>query len=201
MPDLELIDLGGGFGIPYRKLEAERRLDLDGLRQGLTEMVLDFMDRYGRRITVKTEPGRYVVAESGVLLGHVHALKENDGIAYAGTDIGFNVLARPMLYDSWHDILVYRDGKPVEAEPAEPVTVVGNICESGDIIAKARLLPPLQRQDILAVLDAGAYGYAMSSNYNNRLRPAEVLVRPDGEAVLIRRRENFADLVRTCTDL
>ncbi|MDW7657838.1 MAG: diaminopimelate decarboxylase [Bacillota bacterium] len=200
-PDLEFIDLGGGFGIPYRKLEQEERLDLQELRKGLTEIVLDFMRRYGRNITMKTEPGRYIAAESGVLLGQVHALKENDGIAYAGTDIGFNVLARPMLYDSWHDILVYRDGKPVEFDETEPVTVVGNICESGDIIAKGRLLPPLERNDILAVLDAGAYGYAMSSNYNNRLRPAEVLIKPDGEAVLIRRRETFADLVRTCTEI
>lgn len=200
-PDLEFIDLGGGFGIPYRKLEQEGRLDLQELRKGLTEIVLDFMRRYGRNITMKTEPGRYIVAESGVLLGQVHALKENDGIAYAGTDIGFNVLARPMLYDSWHDILVYRDGKPVGSGETAPVTVVGNICESGDIIAKGRLLPPLERNDILAVLDAGAYGYAMSSNYNNRLRPAEVLIRPDGEAVLIRRRETFADLMRTCMEI
>jgi diaminopimelate decarboxylase len=152
---------------------------------------------------VKTEPGRYVVAESGVLLGTVHALKENDGVAYAGTDIGFNVLARPMLYNSWHDIVVYRGGQSLEAEPdaLRPVTVVGNICESGDILAKHRLLPPLRQGDHLAVLDAGAYGYAMSSNYNNRLRPAEVLIRQDGCAVLIRRRETLADLMRTCLEV
>jgi len=81
------------------------------------------------------------------------------------------------------------------------VTVVGNICESGDILAKHRLLPPLRQGDHLAVLDAGAYGYAMSSNYNNRLRPAEVLIRQDGCAVLIRRRETLADLMRTCLEV
>ncbi|MCK9253451.1 MAG: diaminopimelate decarboxylase [Clostridiales bacterium] len=202
-PDLEFVDLGGGFGIPYRKLDGEAKLDLNELRDGLDQLVDDFVRRYGKPVMVKTEPGRYVVAESGVLLGTVHALKENDGVAYAGTDIGFNVLARPMLYDSWHDIVVYRDGQSLEAEPdaLRPVTVVGNICESGDILAKHRLMPPLRQGDHLAVLDAGAYGYAMSSNYNNRLRPAEVLIRQDGSAVLIRRRETLADLMRTCLEI
>ena len=192
---LEFIDLGGGFGIPYHKLDGEPRLDLDALRDGLTELVEQFVARYGTALTVKSEPGRYIIAESCVLLGTVHALKENDGVEYAGTDLGFNVLARPILYDSWHDIMAWRDGKPLPDDESRPVTVVGNICESGDIIAKARLLPPLQHGDILSVHDAGAYGYAMSSNYNNRLRPAEVLIRENGESVLIRRRESFADLM------
>jgi diaminopimelate decarboxylase len=108
-----------------------------------------------------------------------------------------------MLYDSWHDIVVYRDGQPLEADPdrLQAVTVVGNICESGDILAKNRPLPPLCPGDQLAVLDAGAYGYAMSSNYNNRLRPAEVLIRQDGTAALIRRRETTEDLLRTCLEI
>ena len=134
------------------------------------------------------------------MLGTVHALKENDGVAYAGTDLGFNVLSRPILYDSWHDIVVYRSGLRVPAGQTAPVTVVGNICESGDIIAKGRELPQLEHGDILAVLDAGAYGFAMSSNYNNRLRPAEILIRENGEPRLIRRRETFADLLRTCIE-
>ena len=202
-PDLEFVDLGGGFGIPYHKLDGEARLDLQELQEGLDLLVSDFVQRYGRPVTVKTEPGRYVVAESGVLLGTVHALKENDGVVYAGTDIGFNVLARPMLYDSWHDIVVYRDGQPLAADPdrLQAVTVVGNICESGDILAKNRPLPPLCPGDQLAVLDAVAYGYAMSSNYNNRLRPAEVLIRQDGTAALIRRRETTEDLLRTCLEI
>lgn len=194
--DLEFIDLGGGFGIPYHKLAGEARLDLTVLREGLTRLIGDFVCRYGREITLKSEPGRYIVAECGVLLGTVHALKENDGIAYAGTDLGFNVLARPILYDSWHDILAYRAGQRLPADETKPCTIVGNICESGDIIAKDRQLPALNRGDILAVLDAGAYGYAMSSNYNNRLRPAEVLIRENGEAALIRRRDTYADLLR-----
>jgi diaminopimelate decarboxylase len=197
-PDLEFVDLGGGFGIPYRKLSGEQRLDLDELRRGMTGLVHDFVRRYGRAITLKSEPGRYIVAECGALLGTVHALKSNDGTAYAGTDLGFNVLARPILYDSWHDIIAYRGDQALDTAETHPVTIVGNICESGDIIAKDRPLPALARGDILVVCDAGAYGFAMSSNYNNRLRPAEVLIRLDGEPVLIRRRETVADLLATC---
>lgn len=199
--DLDLVDLGGGFGIPYRKMSGEKHLDIAALRSGLTEQVMDFMRRYGRNITVKTEPGRYIVAESGVLLGTIHALKQNDGVTYVGTDIGFNVLARPVLYDSWHDLLAYRDGKVIDEKKTYPVTVVGNICESGDMIAAKRRLPHLERGDILAVMDAGAYGYSMSSNYNNRLRPAEVLIGSDGKPRLIRRRETFDDLLRTLREI
>lgn len=200
-PDLELVDLGGGFGIPYHKLSGESHLDLNLLRQELTRLVEDFVRRYGRRVTFKSEPGRYIVAECGVLLGTVHAMKENGGTVYAGTDIGFNVLARPVMYDSWHDIQVFHNGQVVESADKKALTVVGNICESGDIIAKDRMLPPVQTGDILAVLDAGAYGYSMSSNYNNRLRPAEILVCENGEAVLIRRRDSYEDLFRGFPDL
>lgn len=200
-PDLELVDLGGGFGIPYHKLAGESHLDLNLMRQELTRLVEDFVRRYGRRVTFKSEPGRYIVAECGVLLGTVHAVKENGGTVYAGTDIGFNVLARPVMYDSWHDIQVFHHGQVVESPDKKPLTVVGNICESGDIIAKDRMLPSVQTGDILAVLDAGAYGYSMSSNYNNRLRPAEILICENGEAVLIRRRDSYEDLFRGFSDL
>jgi diaminopimelate decarboxylase len=198
--DLELIDFGGGFGIPYHKLAGESRLDLEYLRRELTGLVRRFVSRYGREVTFKTEPGRYVVAECGVLLGIVHACKNSGGTAYAGTDLGFNILARPVMYDSWHDIVVYRQGRPVADPERELVTVVGNICESGDIIARDRSLPPVRTGDILAVLDAGAYGYSMSSNYNNRLRPAEVLIAANGDDRLIRRRDRYEDLLRGFTD-
>ena len=200
-PDLAFVDLGGGFGIPYRKLAGEKRLDLAELGRGLAALIQEFNTAYGRELTIKTEPGRYIVAECGILLGSLYALKENHGTAYAGTDLGFNVLARPMLYDSWHDIVVYREGCLTDSTSYEPYTIVGNICESGDVIAKDRHLPPLRSGDLLAVLDAGAYGYAMSSNYNNRLRPAEILVRSDGSAALVRRRETLADLMGTCLNL
>lgn len=194
-PELRLIDFGGGFGIPYHKLAGQARLDLVKLGQELSAMVKAFAEVHGGEILFKTEPGRYVSAESGVLLGTVTALKENGGTDYVGTDIGFNVLARPTMYDSWHDIEVWRDGSPVEGEP-QTQTVVGNICESGDILARDRELPRVERGDILVVLDAGAYGYSMSSNYNNRLRPAEVLIDLEGKDRLIRRRDTYEDLLR-----
>ncbi len=196
IPGLSFVDLGGGFGIPHRKLAGEKRLDLAELGRGLAERIHRFFVRYGRPIRVKTEPGRYVVAESGVLLGTVHAVKTLGGTTYAGSDLGFNVLARPMLYGSWHDLLVYRNHQRLETDQLQKQTVVGNICETGDVLAEERPLPPLKRGDVLVVLDAGAYGYAMASNYNNRLRPAEVLIGLDGKPRLIRRRETPQDLMR-----
>ena len=125
------------------------------------------------------------------MLGTVHAIKHNNVHKFVGTDIGFNVLQRPVMYDSHHDIEVYND-----ADDTEPVTVVGNICESGDILAKDRVLPVVSIGDTIGLLDAGAYGYSMASNYNNRLRPAEVLIRENGEAVLIREADELEDLTR-----
>jgi diaminopimelate decarboxylase len=193
--DIDFVDMGGGFGIPYKKQEGQASLDLESFKEKLTKVLVEWTDKYGKKILFKSEPGRYIAAECGVLLGTVYSVKSNYGQKYAGTDIGFNVLARPVMYDSHHDIEVYRDGKAVDSEVTEAVTVVGNICESGDIIAKNRVLPEIKEGDILGVMDAGAYGYAMSSNYNMRLRPAEVLVKENGDTVLIRRRDTFEDLI------
>lgn len=199
--DLEFVDLGGGFGIPYNKLEDNyKTLDIKALGKKLDEIFEDFTKEYGKRIKFKVEPGRYISAECGVLLGTVHSIKYNGQDKYAGTDIGFNVLARPVMYDSHHDIEVYRKDSE-KCEETEPITVVGNICETGDIIAKNRILPKLKEADILGVLDAGAYGHVMSSNYNNRLRPAEVLIRENGEVVLIRKRDTLEDVVKNFISL
>ena len=192
---LEFIDLGGGFGTPYRKQAGEKRLDLKVFGELLGEKLAAWAKTYGKMLTFKVEPGRYLVAECGVLLGTVNAVKENYGTKYIGTDLGFNVLARPMLYDSHHDLEIYPEN-PAKQFETEKVTVVGNICESGDIIAKEQELPVIGEGDLVGVMDAGAYGYCMSSNYNNRLRPAEVLIKSNGEPVLIRRRETFDDLMR-----
>ncbi len=194
-PDLEFIDLGGGFGIPYHKKEGQTRLDLVRLGESLDEIIKEWNRRYGKEIVFKIEPGRYLVAECGVLLGTVHALKENYGTVYAGTDLGCNVLLRPAMYDAYHELEVYTRRRFDDPAP-KMVTVVGNICETGDILAKDRQLPPLKEGDLIGVLDAGAYGYSMSSNYNCRLRPAEVLIRENGDPVLIRRRDTLEDLTR-----
>ena len=199
--NLEFIDLGGGFGIPYNKLEDNySSLDLASLGSKLSKILNNFAEEYGKKLTFKIEPGRYIAAECGVILGTVHSIKNNGNTKYVGTDIGFNVLARPVMYDSHHDIEVYRKSE-IKSENIEPVTVVGNICETGDIIAKDRLLPNIIEGDILAVLDAGAYGHVMSSNYNNRLRPAEVLIRENGEAILIRKRDSLEDIIKNFVPL
>lgn len=191
--NLEFIDFGGGFGIPYQKLDGEPRLDLLSIGNKLSPILEEWAKKHNPNVTFKCEPGRYVVAESSVLLGTVTAYKTSSDTKYVGTDLGFNVLVRPMMYNSHHDVEVYSQSPTTDTES---VTLVGNICESGDILAKDRTLPVLQVGDLLGVLDAGAYGYSMSSNYNNRLRPAEVLIQSDGTPRLIRRRDTLEDLMR-----
>lgn len=194
--NLEFVDFGGGFGIPYHKLSGEQEFDITAFGAALEKVVEDWSARYGKRVVFKSEPGRYIAAEGGVLLGTVNAQKNNSGVKYIGTDAGINVLIRPAMYNSWHDIEVYRNGTLVDdSHKTEKVTVVGNICESGDILAKERELPEISENDVLCVLDAGAYGYSMCSNYNSRLRPAEVLIGLDGEPRLIRRRDMLEDLL------
>lgn len=190
-PDLEFVDFGGGFGIPYDG--AGGRLDLKMLGARLSGMLEAWTDRYGRRIRAQVEPGRYIVAESGVLLVTVHARKENPGLNFIGTDGGFNVLARPVLYGSYHEIV---NTSRAEAPPVLTANICGNVCEPGDLLGEDRPLPETEEGDVLAVLDAGAYGFSMASNYNARLRPAEVLLTEGGELRLIRKREGYEDLLR-----
>jgi len=193
-PGLSFVDFGGGFGVPYK--EGEARLDLRDLSAAIQETLNDFLNEYdNKEIIFRIEPGRYIAAECGILLGTVHSVKTNYDNEYIGTDLGFNVLMRPVLYDSYHAIHIA--AKNGEAGQKKPRTVVGNICESGDVIAKDRELPKANEGDIIAVLTAGSYGFSMSSNYNCRLRPAEVLINADGTHRLIRRRETFEDLIRT----
>jgi diaminopimelate decarboxylase len=192
---LAILDFGGGFGIPYRKYENETRLDMAALGRGIHERISAFAAHTGYRGCFYVEPGRYIAAECGLLLGTVHAVKSNAGRRYVGTDLGFNTLMRPVMYDAHHDMEIYRAGGKSDAWTL-PQTVVGNICESGDILADNRELPEIRIGDILGVLDAGAYGFAMCSNYNLRLRPAEVLICADGTYRLIRRRDSLDDLLR-----
>ncbi len=192
---LRFIDMGGGFGIPYQKQDGEKPLELKLFGHQVAEIISDWASRYNPGILFMSEPGRYVVAECGVLLGTIHARKENAGIKYIGTDLGFNVLARPVMYDAWHDIEVYPKDVQSDYSKMETVTIVGNICESGDIIASNRNLPALSLGDVIGVMDVGAYGYSMASNYNNRLRPAEVLIQKDGTHRLIRYRDTLDDIL------
>jgi diaminopimelate decarboxylase len=189
--DLDFIDFGGGFGIPYTG--EQNRLDIAALGETVSEMLEKWVTSYGKRITAQIEPGRYVVAECGILLITVHAIKETPERIFVGTDGGFNVLVRPTMYDSYHEIINTRQAK---SSPEIEAYVTGNICESGDLLAQHRPMPQPKEQDVLAVLDAGAYGFSMSSNYNARLRPAEVLLTVDNQLKLIRHRDTLEDLLR-----
>ncbi|MCR4787809.1 MAG: diaminopimelate decarboxylase [Lachnospiraceae bacterium] len=195
-PGLDFIDFGGGFGIPYHKLEDEEPFDIFKLSIEWTKRLDEFVKVYGSTPLFKSEPGRYCVAEGGVIIGRVNAVKFNGDHKYVGTDVGMNVLARPVLYDSWHDIEIISNGKVVKGMKEE-ATITGNICESGDVLCKDRPMPMINTNDLICVLDAGAYGYSMCSSYNTRLKPAEVMICSDGSYKLIRRRETYEDIFNT----
>ncbi len=195
--NLEFIDFGGGYGIPYHKLNDEKEYDMESFKSRLEPILDAFVEEYGSIPLFKSEPGRYCVAEGGIILGKVNAMKQNAGTVYAGTDIGMNVLVRPSMYDSWHDIEVIRNDQIVGRKELTPITVTGNICESGDILAKDRLLPKMHQGDIVCILDTGAYGYSMSSSYNSRPRVAEILIQKDGSVKQIRKAETIEDLLNS----
>ncbi len=192
---LKFIDFGGGYGIPYHKLDDEAEYPMEDFKARLLPILDAFVTDYGYAPLFKSEPGRFCVAEGGIILGRVNAVKENYGRKYVGTDIGMNTLIRPAMYDSYHDIEIIREGKVVPRENMTEVSVSGQICESGDIIAKDRMLPEAKEGDLVCVLDAGAYGYSMASTYNTRPRPAEVMICRDGSVKQIRRRETYEDLM------
>ncbi len=193
-PDLEFVDVGGGFGIPYGP--SERPLDVELLGGELAKLVEDFASRYGH-VRLRVEPGRFIVGSAGVLLTRVVDVKEVEvGGArkvFVGVDSGMNHLIRPALYGARHEVVAATKADWPRVLRAD---VVGNICESGDVLAADAELPEVEEGDVLAIMNAGAYGYSMSSNYNLRPRPPEVLVYR-GETRLTRRRETFGDLMRT----
>ncbi len=187
-PALEFVDVGGGFGVPYR--EDERAIDLAAWGQAVTARFDAAVARYGRPLSLVLEPGRYVVCEAGVLLARVTTIKRSRDRVFVGTDSGMHHLIRPALYQSHHPVTTYprRDVAP------ERCFFVGPICESGDVLAEDRLVPPPEEGDLVVVGNAGAYGFAMASQYNLRPRPAEVLVDGD-EWTLARPRERYRDVV------
>ncbi len=183
---LQSLDIGGGLGVDYDGAGAPDP-------KALAARVLPLLT--GLRLTLLLEPGRSIVGPAGGLLTRVLYLKENRGKRFVIADAGMNDLLRPALYEAQHRV------EPVFERPGpkQRVDVVGPVCETGDFLAQDRSLPPVEVGDLLLVRDAGAYGFAMSSNYNLRPRPAEVLVEAGGMR-LIRRRESFEDLVRTELD-
>ncbi len=185
--EVQFIDIGGGLGIPYRSKESP--LNLEEFGRELTSLVRKWV-KVNKEITLVLEPGRFLVAESGVLLTRVTAVKRNPKYTFVGVDTGFNHLMRPAVYDAYHEIqLINNDSRKMEI-----VTVCGNICESGDVFAKKRDLPQLREGDLLGIENVGAYGFSMASQYNARVLPAEVLV-DNKNIILIRKRGTFKDLL------
>lgn len=187
-PDLKIIDLGGGFKVPYKPDESEVNMPL--LAQKIKETFDSHPQTQNRNLQLWFEPGKFIVSESGYLLTTVTVLKDTGDIAFAAVDSGLNHLIRPMMYDAYHHIV--NISNPAGGEKKYWVT--GNICET-DNFAADRTLNEIREGDVLAILNGGAYGFEMSSNYNSRYKPAEVLVN-EGKARLIRKRDEFDDLLR-----
>lgn len=180
---LSHLDLGGGFGVSY---EGKENLDVERYLTGVLQRAEQHPE-----ITLLLEPGRAIVADAGVLVTQVEHLKHTAEKSFVLVDAGMNDLLRPSLYQAWHDIVAVDEEKN---QQAALVDVVGPVCETGCFLGHARHLA-VEEGDLLVIKHAGAYGFTMSSNYNTRCRPAEVLV--DGEQhYLIRERETFADLIR-----
>jgi len=187
-PDLEFIDFGGGFKVPYKK--DEKRIDYVAFGKELSSRFGEFCKEYGRNLELHFEPGKYVVAESGYLLVKVNTLKNNHGRLIAGTNSGFPQLIRPVFYDAYHEILnlTNPNGKLYFYD------VCGNICESGDNFATERELPEIREYDVLAIKNAGAYCYSMGGIYNLRPMPSEILV-INGVAKLVRKALTNEELI------
>ncbi|HKB36943.1 MAG TPA: diaminopimelate decarboxylase [Gemmataceae bacterium] len=191
---IQYLNMGGGFGIHYRKQEAQPA-------SAFAQVILPVVKESRCRLVL--EPGRFIVGNAGILVSRVIFTKESGGTHYVIQDAAMNDLIRPTLYESFHRIWPVAPPADVPAPPEDyeadiPHTskqnVVGSVCESSDYFAKDRRLPLMKRGELLAIFSAGAYGMAMSSNYNSRLRAAEVLV-TGGTSRLIRRRETYADLI------
>lgn len=186
--DLEFIDFGSGFKVPYKKGDIETNVEEFGKK--LTKRFLAFEKEYGKPLTLAFEPGKFLVSEAGFFLAKVNVVKQTTSTVFAGIDSGFNHLIRPMLYGSQHHIENISNPKGKERF----YSVVGYICET-DTFASNRRITEITEGDILCFHNAGAYCFSMASNYNSRVKPAEVLWL-DGKAHLIRKRETFDDILR-----
>ncbi|SHM58656.1 diaminopimelate decarboxylase [Cyclobacterium lianum] len=186
--DLEFLDFGGGFKVGYK--DGDITTDIADVGQKVSKAFQEFCKEYGKELEIWFEPGKFLVSECGYLLVKANVVKPTPATTFVGVDSGLNHLLRPMMYDAYHGVVNISklDG------PERVYTIVGYICET-DTIAADRKLKEVKEGDILAIKNAGAYGYSMASNYNSRFRPAEVLLM-EGRDHLIRRRETFEDLLR-----
>ncbi len=191
--ELEFIDFGSGFKVAYKNDDVTT--DVEELGQEMTRRFAQFCEEYGRKLELWFEPGKFLVSEAGYFYVKVNVIKQTTATVFAGIDSGQNHLLRPMFYDAYHKItnVSNPEGTP------RVYTVVGYICET-DTFAWDRKLNEVREGDILCFHNAGAYGFSMSSNYNSRFRPAEVMVH-NGKAQLIRKRENLDDLMRNQVEI
>src|SRR5258707_13135547 len=187
-PSLKFIDFGSGFKVAYK--EGDHITNIYDLGLKLGKAFKEFYHSYGKQLELWIEPGKYLVSEAGYLLAKVNAVRPTPSVTFACVDSGLNHLIRPMMYDAYHEIV--NISNPTGDQKI--YTIVGNICET-DTLGADRKLNEVREGDILAIKNAGAYGYSMSSNYNSRMRPTEVLVW-NGKAQLIRKRETLDDLLR-----
>lgn len=189
--NFEFLDFGGGLGIPYRP--NEHPIDLKGYASTILGLFKEKIREYDLGMpSFCIEPGRFLVAESTIILSEVNTIKTTAHKSYIGIDAGFHNLIRPAMYGSYHEVVV---ANKMDEQPQKMYEVAGPLCESGDILAHERKLPIIEEGDILGILDAGAYGFTMSSNYNLRPNAAEILVR-DGKAYIIREAQKIEDLLK-----
>lgn len=187
-PDLEFIDFGSGFKVAYR--EGDVTTDIEELGSELSKRFKSFCKERGKDLELWFEPGKFLVSEAGYFLAKVNVIKTTPATVFVGIDTGMNHLMRPMMYDAYHTIENISNNSSTE----RVYTIVGYICET-DTFGTDRKLTEVREGDIIAIKNAGAYGFSMASNYNSRYRPAEVLV-ANGKSHLIRKRESLEDLLR-----
>lgn len=185
--NLDFIDFGSGFKVPYK--EGDLETDIEELGEKLTQTFNDFCKEYGKDLTLVFEPGKFLVSQAGVFLAKVNVVKQTTSTVFAGVDTGFNHLIRPMFYNSYHHITNISN---VEGKQRF-YSVVGYICET-DTFASNRKIAEINEGDILCFHNAGAYCFSMASNYNSRFKPAEVMVYNE-QIHLIRKRETYKDLL------
>lgn len=187
-PDLDFLDFGGGFKVPYEPDES--RVDYEKMGAEITRLFSEYCESYGKELNMLFEPGKYIVAEAGYMLVEVNTIKNNNDRVIAGCNSGFPQLIRPMFYDAYHHIvnLSNPDG------PKQVVDICGNICETGDRFAEQREINEIREGDILSIENAGAYCYSMGGVYNLRAMPAEVVI-SGGKAKLSRKRLTSEELV------
>jgi diaminopimelate decarboxylase len=186
--ELQFLDFGGGFKVAYKI--GDITTDIMDVGAKVSSAFKNFCGEYGRELEIWFEPGKFIVSECGFLLVSANVIKSTPASTFIGVDSGLNHLIRPMMYDAHHEVVNLSN----LSGPERVYTMVGYICET-DTIAADRKLKEVKVNDILAIKNAGAYGFSMSSNYNSRLRPPEVLI-IDGRVQLIRKRETFEDILR-----